>query len=147
MYLPSPHACIDTQTHTHILPLGFKCLYDTHITTELLQSLALPTSEGLCFFCSIIYGLLSSRKLCHFIISPGIKPLTMGRHRKYQDNTWCTVSFFFFPFGSLPFINHRWQRSCSQSTEREWQRKMGLRELFILKPWIPFSGIIFFSLI
>lgn len=104
MYLPSPHACVDTQTHTHILPLGFRCLYDTHITAELLQSLALPTWEGLCFFCSIIYGLLSSRKLCHFIISPGIKSLTMGRHRKYQDNTWCTVSFFFFsPFDSLPF--------------------------------------------
>lgn len=143
MYLPSPHACVDTPAHTHILPLGFKCLYDTHITTELLQSLALPASEGLCFFCSIIYGLLSSRKLCHLIISPGAKPRTMGRHRKYQGNTWCTVSFF-FPFCSLPFINHRWQRPCSQSTEREWQRKMGRRELFIYNPGFPFLGVTFF---
>lgn len=66
---------------------GLKCLRETYIRRLLLQNLDAPTSEILCFLYSIIYALLSSRKLSHFIISLGVKPLTMGSRRKYQGYT------------------------------------------------------------
>lgn len=44
--------------------------------------------RSITFLCSMVYGLLSSRKLCHFLRSPDMKPLPFGSQGGYQDNTF-----------------------------------------------------------
>lgn len=99
-----------------------------NITTS---KLGCPHFKRIMFGSSIIYGLLSNRKLWHYIISLGINPLTSGA----TGRTTIIPNLWFLFFSSV-FLQVLWiigdRGLVLKSVKREWQRKegLGLRKLF-----------------